>query len=40
MIETKRLILRHMKTSDLSALEWLLGDYEVMEFSDDGPPSH
>jgi RimJ/RimL family protein N-acetyltransferase len=37
MIETKRLLLRHLKASDLSALERILGDAEVMEFSDSGP---
>ena len=37
MIETKRLILRHLASSDHLALEVLLGDKQVMESSVDGP---
>ena len=37
MIDTERLLLRRLKTSDLLALERILGDPEVMEFSNDGP---
>ena len=36
MIETKRLILRHLEKYDLPALTELLGDAEVMRFSADG----
>ena len=39
MLETKRLILRCLRTSDHRALDTLLGDQEVMESSDDGPLS-
>lgn len=36
-IETKRLRLRPLQISDHKSLDALLGDREVMEFSDDGP---
>lgn len=36
MLETKRLILRQLMTSDHQALDTLFGDQEVMESSDDG----
>ncbi|MEM6728238.1 MAG: GNAT family N-acetyltransferase, partial [Pseudomonadota bacterium] len=36
-IETERLILRPFEEQDASALEPLLGDPEVMAFSDAGP---
>lgn len=37
MLESKRLILRHLINSDYDILLSLLGDKDVMEFSDNGP---